>query len=423
MEPLFLSAEDRNALADLLFQSGPNAIRILNKTVSITKATAGLNCSSVTKDSYPQSVLTEIISCLEQGPMYSEISESPPLGYLLQQLVEVPEKHNQLMQRFSARLLVKYGLATDPSYLQSLRYRFGIGHHSNQAISKSAFAPQITRKILQPIGSEDPDRYPEWSTIQDLEAARYLGKTVGRIEGKKKGSGFLIGPDLLITNFHVFKPRIIDEFSEIKLEDTDGCQVYFEYMDALLSTTAHTRPIYEITAVETSSNLLDYTIVRLTGRPLASFPFGDPSHHTHLQLNKSGKHQGFVGLNAFDEAEKGGRAHIIQYPGGDSLVFAMNRNQVRLVTNSRIYYTTDTKSGSSGSPVFNSRWRLIGLHRDSTQVDRTNISLQTQLREADLPPTEVSKQGQMIRYQSNEAVPIRAIVEDLNRKGLNGLIR
>jgi len=38
-------------------------------------------------------------------------------------------------------------------------------------------------------------------------------------------------------------------------------------------------------------------------------------------------------------------------------------NSIVHVEETRLYYATDTEHGSSGSPVFDDRWSVIGLHR------------------------------------------------------------
>jgi hypothetical protein len=54
--------------------------------------------------------------------------------------------------------------------------------------------------------------------------------------------------------------------------------------------------------------------------------------------------------------------NIIQHPGGGPKQIALYHNLVAYVDEKRIQYLTDTLPGSSGSPVFNSQWRLVALH-------------------------------------------------------------
>lgn len=53
---------------------------------------------------------------------------------------------------------------------------------------------------------------------------------------------------------------------------------------------------------------------------------------------------------------------IIQHPNGMPKQICIGHNSLKYVDDKRIQYLTDTLPGSSGSPVFNSNWELIGLH-------------------------------------------------------------
>src|SRR4030095_4414197 len=59
---------------------------------------------------------------------------------------------------------------------------------------------------------------------------------------------------------------------------------------------------------------------------------------------------------------KSAAAYIIQHPAGERKRLGFVRNQVSSFDDRVVHYLTDTKEGSSGSPVFDAQGRLIALH-------------------------------------------------------------
>lgn len=56
------------------------------------------------------------------------------------------------------------------------------------------------------------------------------------------------------------------------------------------------------------------------------------------------------------------RLYVIGHPDGGPLQFSMQDNLLLDTEAPRIHYRTPTEGGSSGSPVFNQQWELIGIH-------------------------------------------------------------
>ena len=54
--------------------------------------------------------------------------------------------------------------------------------------------------------------------------------------------------------------------------------------------------------------------------------------------------------------------NIVQHPNGLPKQLAFRDNQVTDLLDDFVHYRADTEPGSSGSPVFNDQWEMVGLH-------------------------------------------------------------
>jgi hypothetical protein len=69
------------------------------------------------------------------------------------------------------------------------------------------------------------------------------------------------------------------------------------------------------------------------------------------------------------------RVYIVQHPNGEVKKIGMVHNVVTAVRQDVLQYRTDTAGGSSGSPVFDESWRVVGLHHrwgSTTRAGRTD---------------------------------------------------
>jgi len=62
---------------------------------------------------------------------------------------------------------------------------------------------------------------------------------------------------------------------------------------------------------------------------------------------------------------KGQRCNIIGHPNAGYKQISIQKNKIVGVYGNVIRYTTDTQVGSSGSPIFNNQWQLIGIHHST----------------------------------------------------------
>lgn len=174
-------------------------------------------------------------------------------------------------------------------------------------------------------------------TLQKLAArAPAVCRLVIDINGRgQHGTGFRIGPDLLLTNWHVLH------------KESDGTRATavtaeFGYEDngkgGVLAATVIPCDVESIVTNKED----DWAVVRATEALDDAWPV--------------------VKLSEAAEPTQGSSAFIIQHPGGDRKRVGFVRNQVSAFTDRVVHYLTDTQEGSSGSPVFDGQGRLIALH-------------------------------------------------------------
>lgn len=156
--------------------------------------------------------------------------------------------------------------------------------------------------------------------------------TVRGPEGAWSGTGFLLTPDLLITNAHVL-PQID------LLSRTD---VRFNYEDDRFGRPCEVRSYQpKPNGMFHNNTTLDYALVELDGRP--------------------GDKWGWLPYNEVDMTV-GQRVNIIQHPGGRPKEVAIQSNFVEYIADNVVQYITATEPGSSGSPVFDDDWRVCSVH-------------------------------------------------------------
>ena len=189
-------------------------------------------------------------------------------------------------------------------------------------------------------------------TTEDFLRASFLSqgansaRSVGYVEvnyGSKSeiGTGFLVSPQLLLTNRHVVE----DEAA------ARGTQVtFFRELDERGVPKPTTTFLLDPTrfALFSPDDQLDYALVAIGQRQSGS---ADPSELGFSALSdQPDKH--VIGMNT----------NIIQHPSGWPKMISVRNNILTARTDHTLLYETDTEQGSSGSPVFNDDWQLVALH-------------------------------------------------------------
>jgi hypothetical protein len=207
--------------------------------------------------------------------------------------------------------------------------------------------------------------------ISFLEMGLLKARSVARVvcADGASGSGFLTDENLLITNHHVLPTQAAARETVVQFNYQTSIMGLDEPVDEFRlapQDTFVTSPIEED----------DWTVVRVQGNPNEKW--------SALKLTRT-------------DPKVQDRVSIIQHPGGGAKQIALYHNVVVFAGNNRLQYLTDTLPGSSGSPVFDSDWRVVALHHSGGW-----------LREP----------GSKRTYFRNEGIHINAIIGRLGAEGL-----
>ncbi len=193
-------------------------------------------------------------------------------------------------------------------------------------------------------------KYKDFMSIAFLEQGRAAANTVARIVHKNnlepEATGFMISDRLFMSNQHVFVDK--DTTREFLIE--------FNYEMNAMNTRK------EVTRFALAPNVfymdkyneefgLDFAVVAVGERFNGSGELADFGFCPMKDVN--------------DKHANGDLANIVQHPGGGFKQIALRKNQlVAWLDEPPVlhYYQDLTARGSSGAPIFNDQWELVGLH-------------------------------------------------------------
>jgi len=281
-----------------------------------------------------------------------------------------------------------------------------LADHVRNASPDSLNGPRVKQRrlaMLETIYDQHDDAELAFERIiegNELQDANYLArgtlvsKTVMRVVLRNEGggvlgygTGFLVGPGLLITNNHVLPDR-----ETAMLAEADAGYERNLWGNEQIGYRHRLDP----EAVFYTSSSLDFTLVAVAER------------------DYSGKHQlsdlGWLPLiGTLGKVVDGEWLTIVQHPNGERKQLCVRENQLIKRDIDVLWYSTDTLAGSSGSPVFTNDWLVVALHHSGVP-DVRNGRWQT-IDGQDF--VSARDREDQIKWIANEGIRVSRIIDKL----------
>lgn len=190
------------------------------------------------------------------------------------------------------------------------------------------------------------------------------------VQGNAAGTGFLVGPSAVLTNYHVIEEVVKGS------KKSEDLRLRFDYKllddgEEINSGTIHkldsdwlidSSPYSEVDKKpepkpgDPASDELDYAVLR-TAEVVAEDPLANAPDAEAVR--------GYIELPPLDKVhdfDTNKVLFIIQHPLGKPLKLTANTFRGLNGNDTRVTYLNDTEPGSSGSACFSANWELVALH-------------------------------------------------------------
>lgn len=158
------------------------------------------------------------------------------------------------------------------------------------------------------------------------------------------GTGVLIAPDLVLTNYHVLSLKDNADLNAIaqSAQFEFGCVTprFGEIRQTQILRASDSQPVVSFSPIKQ----LDYVLLRL-------------KVESNFSIHP-------VPFNPFADLQPRSPLNILQHPEGNKLKVSLSNNGVvkTKAAQGLVLYVNTTKRGSSGSPCFDEDWNLVALH-------------------------------------------------------------
>jgi endonuclease G len=274
------------------------------------------------------------------------------LGWLLETVL--PTLPTRIEQSIAVSAMLEQKLLTGEAQIQNLAARYQVPRFASQLPDAHELGPDLA--FADP-GEIELQSYMPPPLMKVDDVRRYLDHvgavclvSVPKIKGRT-GTGFLVGPSLILTNCHVLLRdwRMPEKGQRAEVErNLEGVELRFRYTGAEKDpekgqtfTLANEKPLVRLSVVPK----LDYVLLRVEPRITADRGLWPAACTPDVPALRSA-------------------LHIVQHPHGEVMQVDFNTCGVTHVDEDRglLQYVTHTASGSSGSPCFNEDWKVVGLH-------------------------------------------------------------
>lgn len=294
----------------------------------------------------------------EQTPQAFYLAKNRLMQNLSHEFVDI-EQRDELLEdllrqtsydkaRDMAAIIVHNRLSPNPVFLDQLTNSYRIPLTADFSGQEVALGPEIKWR-----GPDDIELQSFFKPQPDIMDVGFLKRAIARTASVCKveipplnriGTGFLIAPTLLLTNYHVLgqtDEEVKNNAAQIVLhfgytEENDNQLTYHRFrLDAKQPILSQSQ----------ANHGLDYVLLQVQS-DITKIPEIQPAPYN------------------LKPPSKGMGVHILQHPQGNTMKLAINNNGITGIYSSQglMQYVTYAFGGSSGSPCFNDDWEVVALH-------------------------------------------------------------
>ncbi|MEO1016639.1 MAG: serine protease [Pseudomonadota bacterium] len=277
--------------------------------------------------------------------------------------LDTPERLIQRVERLGAALAAASGIP-EPSAEEAMALALLADTDDSSAVAEvSEEAMQVARKKATDL-RDDPQTLDDQMferilgssrdllSIEFFEQGLWAAASVGLVstDGSENGTGFLVGPNVMMTNWHVLETAEMAARSDLTLD--------FEANRFGPHKNVQIFPCNP-KALFVANPELDYALVAISPNAIQGAKLAD---------------YGFLPLiGRMGKAVAGEYVNIVQHPGGKAKQICVRNNRILDLPGTApkpgaaeldpfLLYEADTERGSSGSPVCNDQWEVVALH-------------------------------------------------------------